>query len=76
MAGVKVAGFVSGPPVAKPKTVNREWIHVSDWFPTILGLAGASMKNITVDGFDQWGAISGTGKSPRKVSGYQRIVSQ
>ena len=61
-------GFVSGPLVKNPNTINLGLFHITDWYPTIVGLAGASMKNITVDGFDQWGAISGTGKSPRKVS--------
>ena len=65
---MKVAGFVSGPLVKNPKTVNNEWIHISDWYPTILGLAGASLGNYTVDGYDQWDAISGMGHSPRKVN--------
>ena len=66
--GIKVPGFVSGPLVSKFQgTVNKEWIHISDWFPTIMRLAGGSIANLTLDGFDQWNAITGAGKSPRKV---------
>ncbi|XP_067932396.1 arylsulfatase B-like [Watersipora subatra] len=64
--GVRVAGFVSGPLVEKQEERNKEWIHISDWYPTILGLAGVSTANLTLDGYDQWAAITGTGHSPRK----------
>jgi len=64
-----VAGFVSSPLLSAPKTVSHEWMHVSDWYPTILNLAGGSTEGITLDGFDQWPAISGSALSPRKVEG-------
>jgi len=65
--GMKVAGFVSSPLLSAPKTVSHEWMHVSDWYPTILNLAGGSTEGLTLDGFDQWPAISGSAPSPRKV---------
>ncbi|KAF6035833.1 ARSI [Bugula neritina] len=63
---MKVAGFVSSPLLSAPKTVSHEWMHVSDWYPTILNLAGGSTEGLTLDGFDQWPAISGSAPSPRK----------
>lgn len=73
--GVKVPGFVSGPLVTNAGMVSNQWIHISDWFPTIVRLAGGSVTNLTLDGYDQWDAILGHGKSPRKVSTLRIFLS-
>ena len=45
-------------------------MHISDWYPTILGLAGVEMPKgrVTLDGFNQWPAISRAKSSRRTVS--------
>ena len=65
---MKVASFVSGPLVKNPNTINLGLFHISDWFSTILGLAGVSTEGLNLDGYDQWSSISGISDSPRKVS--------
>ena len=69
--GVRVPGFVSGghpslPPSARG-TTSHALVHVTDWLPTIVGLAGGSIaRNRPLDGYDQWKAIVGGGdEGPR-----------
>ena len=40
-------------------------IHITDWFPTIANLAGASTESLPLDGFDQWRTLSEGKKSER-----------
>ncbi|KAJ8022134.1 Arylsulfatase B [Holothuria leucospilota] len=59
--GTHGAGFVTGGalPQKRRGTINQELIHVSDWFPTIVyGVAGWNLNGTSLDGFNQWPAIS------------------
>jgi len=64
--GIRAVGFVHSPLIERGGTVNTGLIHVSDWFPTLLGLAGRDTAGLNVDGFDVWQSISNGGPSPRK----------
>ncbi len=58
--GIHGVGFVTGPPVPdKMKgTSHHGLMHVSDWFPTIVGgVAGASLNGTKLDGVDMWKSI-------------------
>jgi len=63
--GIKANGFVASPLIQTPGTVNNGLMHVSDWFPTFIGLAGVDASEYELDGFDLWQSISNGDPSPR-----------
>ncbi|XP_072035661.1 arylsulfatase J-like [Amphiura filiformis] len=67
--GVRGVGFIHSPLLPDPikGTTSHAWIHVTDWFPTILsGLAGRDTMTKAIDGIDVWKAIISNSTSPRK----------
>lgn len=58
--GVRSVGFVHSELLSKRVigTVFKELMHVTDWFPTFLNLAGGSYNSTSpLDGFDQWQSL-------------------
>ena len=56
--GVRAAGFVYSHLVQKPKHISRQLIHVTDWFPTVLSLAGGNPDDTKHDGYNVWDSVS------------------
>ena len=55
--GTRVPGFIHSPLLYKSGYVSAAMVHVTDWFPTILRLAGApeaDIKELDIDGIDQY----------------------
>ncbi|XP_027030874.1 arylsulfatase I [Tachysurus fulvidraco] len=57
--GVRAVGFVHSPLLKMKSKISRALIHVSDWYPSLLYLAGTPEPDPQrLDGCNVWGAIS------------------
>ncbi|XP_070553418.1 arylsulfatase B-like [Ptychodera flava] len=65
--GIRSPGFVHSPWLEKTGYVNNEVIHISDFFPTILSLAGGE-PDPNLDGVDVWETISKNKPSTRTTT--------
>ncbi|KAL9988762.1 hypothetical protein ACROYT_G003245 [Oculina patagonica] len=66
--GARGAGFVYGNLLEQKGVRNKELLHATDWYPTLIKLAGGSYDPKfpkPVDGFDVWETISSGKHSPR-----------
>ena len=64
--GTRVAALINWPGHIKPGSVVDEPIHMVDMYPTLAGLAGASLgKSKSLDGLNLWPAIGEGKPSPR-----------
>ncbi|XP_069121302.1 arylsulfatase J-like [Argopecten irradians] len=64
--GMHGVGFVHGNMIQKKQRLSSELMHVTDWYPTLVGLAGGYLNDTKpLDGFDQWKTISEGAKGPR-----------
>ncbi len=65
--GVRVPAFATWDGQLQPGSVVNAPMHMTDWYPTLLALAGVSLKQAKpLDGFDMWPVIAGGKASPRK----------
>jgi arylsulfatase A-like enzyme len=56
--GVRACAFATWHNRIKPATLVQAPVHMVDWYPTLLKLAGASLdQSLAVDGRDQWATI-------------------
>jgi hypothetical protein len=66
--GTRAAAFAHWPGrIPAGKTIEGA-MHIIDWYPTLVGLAGGSLKQaLPIDGKDVWPMITKAGKSPHKA---------
>jgi len=63
--GIRGSSFVSSPLLKTSGYKYKGLMHVTDWVPTLLGLAGVPVPE-GLDGVDVWDSISNNETSPRK----------
>lgn len=65
--GVRGVAFVHGKMLQRKGVKNRELLHSTDWYPTLVKLGGGKLdkSSVPVDGFDVWDTISIGKASPR-----------
>jgi arylsulfatase A-like enzyme len=65
--GTRVCAFANWPGHIKPGTLVNEPLHIADWFPTLVNLAGGSLQQKQpLDGRDIWPVITGGKPSPHE----------
>ena len=57
LGGVRVAGFVHSKLLSEPGRTSMDLNHITDWFPTLVKLAGGTVAD-NLDGFDQWETLA------------------
>lgn len=63
--GVRAAAFSAWKGRIQPGTVVKEPLHIVDWYPTLLKLAGApGRQKLPLDGLDAWPTIAAGKPSP------------
>jgi arylsulfatase A-like enzyme len=63
--GVRVAAFATWEGHLPPGKINPEPMHIVDWYPTLLGLAGAKVEQkLPLDGRDIWLTLTQGKPSP------------
>jgi len=65
--GIRTCTFITWPgQISGGRTIN-EPLHIVDWYPTLVKLAGGSLtQNLPLDGLDIWPVLSRGAKSPHK----------
>ena len=66
--GVRVCAFATWPGQIPGGQRIQEPLHIVDWYPTLIKLAGGSLKQpLPLDGRDIWPVLTQAAKSPREA---------
>jgi arylsulfatase A-like enzyme len=66
--GVRACAFAHWPGQIRSNTVVNAPLHIVDWYPTLLKLAGSNLKQgLPLDGRDCWAAITQNAPSPHEA---------
>lgn len=66
--GVRVGSFATWPKRIPAGKVIAQPVHIIDWYPTLLNLAGGSLNQaLPIDGKDIWSVLVAGAKSPHEA---------
>ncbi|XP_070548913.1 arylsulfatase J-like isoform X2 [Ptychodera flava] len=74
--GTRAVGFIHGNMLQKTGYTYNGMIHIVDWYPTLLSVAGGKIRDQEIDGVDVWKALSTNSLSPRNEIVYNIISEQ
>ncbi|KAG9266164.1 arylsulfatase I [Astyanax mexicanus] len=64
--GIRAVGFVHSPLLRHKRRVSKALLHITDWYPTLVRLAGGNVsQDQGLDGYDIWPVLSENKESPR-----------
>ena len=55
--GSRTPAMLHSPAYLPQGTRNDVWMHVTDWYPTILAMAGLTSDQSDLDGYNQWSQL-------------------
>jgi arylsulfatase B len=64
--GVRVPALIWSPLFKDQQRVSNQWIHNSDWLPTLAEAAKIRIKGIDLDGVSQWSSLVNNSPGPRR----------
>lgn len=66
--GVRACAFANWPGHIPAGATSNEPLHVTDWYPTLLKLAGGSLEQqLPIDGVDVWPMLTTGAKNPHEA---------
>ncbi|XP_063986746.1 arylsulfatase J isoform X2 [Diachasmimorpha longicaudata] len=67
--GVRSSALIWTPKLANPGRIWSEKMHIVDWLPTLLTLAGANKSSLptSLDGIDMWQSMNNNDSSPSRI---------
>ncbi|ELU01579.1 hypothetical protein CAPTEDRAFT_176799 [Capitella teleta] len=64
--GMRGVGFVHSPLLPNSGGKSKGLMHVSDWLPTLVHVAGGNTTGMKLDGYNVWDMLTKGTESPRK----------
>ena len=72
--GIGGAAFVTSPLMSRSGVEHTGLLHLPDWLPTLVNLAGGDVSDLDLDGFDVWESIRSVTKVVNRSCGHKHNV--